>query len=184
MTASSVASSERRLPLWILSLAVASVLFTLGFACAVPLAAFATIAAIAFKRRDALVATGAVWLANQAVGFVLLHYPTDGVTLAWGGALGVIALLSCEAAGFVTRRIAGATGIFVAFLAAFIVYQGSLIVIDLVTGQGGDELVFITVARIFLINACAFGGLWALKTVASTTSFGPKVTAALAPRHV
>jgi hypothetical protein len=184
MTASSVALSRWRSTLRILSLAVAGVLFTLGFACAAPLAAFATIAAITFDRREALIATTAVWLANQTVGFAFLHYPTDGVTLAWGGALGVIALLSCETAGFTTRRIAGVVGVCAAFLVAFIAYQGSLIVIDLVIGQGGDELAFATVARIFLINACAFGGLWALKIVASTTAFGRKVTTALAPRHV
>jgi hypothetical protein len=184
MTASSVASSRWRSSLWILSLALASVLLTLGFACALPLAAFATIAAITFDRREALIATTAVWLANQAAGFAFLHYPMDGVTLAWGGALGVITLLSCETARFTTRRIAAVAGVCAAFLAAFIVYQGSLIVIDMVIGQSGDELAFATVARIFLINACAFGGLWALKIVASTMSFGRKVATALAPRHV
>jgi hypothetical protein len=178
MTVSSLTDSLQRQPLWLYSLVVASVLFTFGFACALPFAGLAAFAALTFRRREALVATGAVWFANQAVGFGFLHYPTDSVTLAWGGALGVISLLSCEAAGSVTRRVEGKVGVGVAFLAAFIVYEGSLAAIDIATAQGLDHLTFDTVSRIFLINACAFGGLLALKALSSTA------TVRLAPRHV
>lgn len=183
-TASLIASSYSRLLLAILSLAVASVLFSLGFACAVPLAAFATIAAISFDRRDALIVTAAIWVANQTWGFAFLHYPLDDVTLTWGGALGVIALLSCTVAGLATRRIAGVVGVSAAFLAAFIVYEGSLILIDLATGQSAEDYALGTVSRIFLINACAFGGLLALRTVVSTTTLGRDYTARLTSRHV
>lgn len=180
----SVSSPRWRPPLGVFSLTAASVLFTLGFACAAPLAAFAAIAAMAFSRRDALVATAAIWLANQGVGFAFLHYPTDGVTLAWGGALGVIASLGCEAAGLVSRRTRGFAGAWTAFFAAFVIYEGSLSAIDIATGQSGDDFALATVARIFLINACAFSGLWALKTLAATMTFGRKVVAGLAPHHV
>ena len=78
-------SVERR-PLWIALLVVASVVFSLGFACAVPLAAFAAIAALTLSRRDAFALVGAVWLANQIAGFTLLHYPMDPSTFAWGAA--------------------------------------------------------------------------------------------------
>jgi hypothetical protein len=166
----------------IAALGVASILFTLGFACAVPLAAFAAIAALSFNRRDALAATGAVWLANQLCGFVFMHYPLDGETFAWGAALGLVALLSCETAGLAARRIHGAAGACAAFLAAFTMYEGALIAIDLVTNQSADNVASATVMRIFLINAFAFGVLWAARTlfVSKSRNHLP----AFAPRHV
>lgn len=168
----------------IVALVLGSVLFTLGFACAVPIAAFAAIAAISFDRRAAPAAIGGVWLANQAWGFAFMHYPVDGETFAWGAALGVIAVLSCEAAGLATRRFSGVVGALVAFLSAFVVYEGVLIAIDLITNQSADDFAPATVARIFLINACAFGSLLALKTVFANTVIGRSQPAALAPRHV
>jgi len=81
MTAVNLFSSLSRPAISIVALTFASVLFTLGFACAVPLAAFAAIAAMSFGRREALAAIGAVWLANQAWGFAVMHYPMDRETL-------------------------------------------------------------------------------------------------------
>ncbi|MFY9656204.1 MAG: hypothetical protein WAK01_06415 [Methylocystis sp.] len=182
MTAFALSSQASRTTLSIVALAVFGLLFTLGFACAVPLAAFAAISAISFDRRSALLATGAVWLANQAVGFGFMHYPLDGETLAWGGALGLMALLSCEAAGLTNRRVSGLAGAAAAFLAAFVAYEGSLLLIDAAIGLL-EHVDALGTLRIFLINACAFGGLWALKTVASSTSVGRKLTASLSARH-
>jgi hypothetical protein len=48
------ASSPSPTAIGIGALTVASVMATVGFACAVPLAAFAAIAAMSFDRRDAL----------------------------------------------------------------------------------------------------------------------------------
>jgi len=182
VTAFTLSSPASRTMLSIGALAVFSVLFTLGFACAVPLAAFAAISAMSFDRRTALLATGAVWLANQAIGFGFMHYPIDGETLAWGGALGVIALLSCEAAGLVTRHVRGVVGAGVAFLAAFVAYEGSLLLIDAAIGLL-EHVDALGTLRIFLINACAFGGLWALKTIASSTRLGRRLTTGLSARH-
>ena len=182
MTLLALSSPASRTTLSIVALAIFSLLFTLGFACAVPLAAFAAISAMSFDRRTALLATGAVWLGNQAVGFGFMHYPIDGETLAWGGALGMIALLSCEAAGLATRRIPGVAGVCAAFLAAFVAYEGSLLLID--AGLGLLEHVdLLGTVRIFLINACAFGGLWALKTIASSTRFGRRLAEGFIAHH-
>jgi hypothetical protein len=68
-TQSLALSTGWRRPLWIALLVAASVAFTLGFACATPLAAFAAIAALSMPRKDALLLIGLVWLANQAIGF-------------------------------------------------------------------------------------------------------------------
>ncbi len=138
---------------------------------------------MSFNRRAALAAICGVWLANQAWGFAFMHYPMDGETFAWGAALGVIALLSREAARLTTRRLSGAVGVCIAFLAAFLVYEGALITIDLATGQSADAFAAATVLRIFLINVCAFGGLWALKSVFAGMAFGRRIPKTLAPRH-
>jgi hypothetical protein len=184
MTTSIISSSPRRHWLWISSLIVASILFTFGFACALPLAAFAAVCALTTDRREALAITGAIWLANQIVGFAFLHYPTDTVTLAWGAALGVIALLSCETAGLAMRRIGGVLGSCAAFLAAFIVYEGAIYAICLATDRGADDFTVAVVSRIFLINASAFLGLWAWNVLSATVGLGRKPLGGLALRHV
>lgn len=181
MTASSLVSRATHRSLWIASLIVASALFTFGFACALPLAAFAAIVALTSGRREALALSAAIWFVNQAVGFVFLHYPSDAATFAWGGALFVIALLSCEAAGSAARRLSGALAQSVAFLVAFVVYEGSLFAIGLVTGETAD-FAFATVARIFLINACAFVILWACSLVGATVAAKREPAATLAAR--
>src|SRR5271165_5988655 len=77
-----------RRPTWLLLLVAASVAFTFTFACAAPFAAFAAASACTLPRRDAYSVAGAVWLANQGVGFAFLHYPWTMNCLAWGAALG------------------------------------------------------------------------------------------------
>lgn len=184
MTASSLTSVSWRHSLWIISLIVASVLTTFGFACALPLAAFATIVALTASRREALATMGAIWFANQAIGFAFMHYPRDTTTLAWGGALLVIALLSFEAAGLVLQRLSGFAGFCVAFLAAFIVYEGSIFAICLATGRDADYFNVAEVSRIFLINACVFIALWAWNRLSATFGLDGQPQTALAPRHV
>ncbi len=75
-------------------LLASSVGFTLGFAhCAVPFAAFGAVAAMTLPRRDALLLTVALWLVNQIVGFAVLHYPWDAMTLTWGAIFAGVAVL-------------------------------------------------------------------------------------------
>src|ERR1700729_4280882 len=105
--------------LWLALLLAASVGFTLGFACAVPFAAFGAIAALTLTRRDALLLTVALWLVNQSIGFTILHYPWDGLTLIWGAILGVVAVLSTAAAQAVIGRREMIAAALVTFTAAF-----------------------------------------------------------------
>lgn len=183
-------SPSLRRPLWITSLVAAGVALSFAFNCAAPLAAFAAIAALTTGgRREALMLTGAIWFANQAVGFLFLHYPTEASTMAWGGAMGVFSLLSCEAAGTVARRmkgLAGAGAAFVAaFLAAFVVYKGLIFGFGVAMGSsaGHVDQLLATLPRIFLINACVFAGLGALFALGSAARRNGE-TAALTPRHV
>src|SRR5215831_14891231 len=99
-----------RHPLWLASLVVASVVFSLGLACAVPLAAFAAAAALSLSRRDALLLILLVWLTNQLVGFAWLDYPWTASTFAWGVTLGIVAVLATVAGQWVARRLAHASG--------------------------------------------------------------------------
>jgi hypothetical protein len=148
-----------RTPLWIALLVLASIVFSLGFACAVPLAAFATIAALTLSRRDALLLVGGVWLTNQIAGFTILHYPLEPSTFAWGAALGVIALAATLAAQWVKGRVPLAGGA-MAFLAAFAVYEGSLLAISLAFASGVSNFTPSIVRRILAINFAAFAALY------------------------
>ncbi len=140
----------------------ASVALSFGFACALPLAAFATAAAMLVGPTAAIGAVLAVWLVNQAIGFACLGYPTDASTFAWGAALGAIALLSLGAATLVLARLRGVAGAGLAFAAAFVVYEGAVYLGCLVSNCGAADFTPANVARIFLINAAAFGALLAL----------------------
>ncbi len=90
-----------RHPLWLGLLVGTSLVFSLGLACAVPLAAFAAAAALSLSRRDALLLILLVWAANQLVGFTLLDYPWTASTFAWGAALGIVAVLATLAGQWV-----------------------------------------------------------------------------------
>ncbi|MBM3564188.1 MAG: hypothetical protein FJX48_13870 [Alphaproteobacteria bacterium] len=162
LTLSTVSKIDGR-ALFAATFIAAGVLFSFAWACALPLAGFAAVAALTATRRDALQLTGAVWLVNQAVGFLFLHYPTDAMTLFWGGALGVIALLSCESAGLLARRFPGFAGGVAAFLASFVVYESLVLAVTAATGPGVDHFTAPVVTRIFFINLAAFAGLMMLK---------------------
>jgi len=155
-------TSAARRPLWVAVLVLASVVFSLGFACAVPLAAFAAIAVLTLSRRDAFALVGAVWLANQIAGFVVHHYPVTASTLAWGAGLGAVALLSTLAAQWVKDHLARShmVAAIAAFLAAFAVYEGSLFAISLALANGVSDYAPSIVGRIFAINTAAFAALF------------------------
>src|SRR5919106_5098176 len=111
---------------WIAMIIAASLVFSFALACATPFAALAAVSALMLKPRDALAASVLAWLGNQLVGYGLLAYPVDGASLAWGGVLGLSALLAAGAAIFVerpTREFGFAVSAACAFLAAFIAQQ-------------------------------------------------------------
>src|SRR5215469_7960355 len=87
---------------WVLgSLLVGATIILSGrYACAVPFAALAALAAVASDRKNGFILIGATWLANQAVGFAFLNYPLEFQSIAWGLMLGISAALSLFAARF------------------------------------------------------------------------------------
>ncbi|HEY1798191.1 MAG TPA: hypothetical protein VGG57_18905 [Stellaceae bacterium] len=157
---SAFATGNRRL-LWAGLLLAASLLFTLGFACAVPFAAFGAIAAMTLPRRDALLVVIALWLVNQIAGFTILHYPWDAMTLAWGPIFGAVAVASTLAARAATRNGGLVQAALAGFAAAFVVYEGALYIVS-ATVMGGTEIYTpAIIGRILAINAAGFVALLA-----------------------
>jgi hypothetical protein len=161
-TEASSMSPDWTRPVWIGLLVAASLVLTLGFACAVPFAAFGAIAALTLTRRDALLAVGLVWLANQAAGFAVLHYPWTSDTFAWGAALlavGLAATLAAELAVTRLHRLPSLAAASAAFLSAFVAYEGLLFIISTAVQSGVEDYDSAIVWRIFAINGMAFVGL-------------------------
>jgi hypothetical protein len=183
MTTDPIPMSGRETSAVVALIAASSVALTLGFACALPLAAFATISPMLFKPRAAIVAVITVWLMNQIVGFSVLHYPKDASTIAWGFALGVIALLSLGAAYLVLARLKGFVGILASFLAAFVVYEGAIYIVCVASGTGVGSFTAPIVTRIFLINAASFGGLIAGRELLARTPLGRRTEAPASLSH-
>lgn len=163
---SHIISASWRRPLWAATLVAASLAFSLGFACAVPLAAFAAVAVLTANRSEALFLIIAVFLANQCVGFGLLHYPWTAETFAWGGVLGFVAIAAVFGAGWAGNHLHSLGPILVAgtaFLTAFAIYEGLLLVATAISGSGFEAYTVPIIARIFAINATAFLALLALR---------------------
>ncbi|WP_137862743.1 MULTISPECIES: hypothetical protein [unclassified Sphingomonas] len=84
-------TQARASTLWIMLLTLASMATSFALACTAPVAALAALAAVHMRRRDGIALALAAWGANQAVGFLFLHYPHDPKTLLWGVGLGTAA---------------------------------------------------------------------------------------------
>jgi hypothetical protein len=151
--------------LWLALLVAASVAFTLGFACAVPFAALGAAAAMTLNLRDALLLSFAAWLTNQIVGFTWLSYPWDAETFTWGIILGVVAILATLAAQLAVRQLSGrglAVVALASFAAAFVAYEGALVLVSALWLGGVEDFTAEIVTRIVEINAAAFAGLLVL----------------------
>lgn len=159
----------RQQHLWSALLIVSSVALSLGFACATPFAAFAALAALSLPRNEALIASGGVWLANQAVGFGFLHYPWTANCLGWGVALGVGIIVAALAAREAAVRLAEAGTIaagLAAFLAAFAAHQLFLLLVAATLLGGVEEFAPAIVGQILEVNAATFIGIAALGLLA------------------
>jgi len=143
MSIATQSTSSRRLDgmLWPALLALAAVGGSLAFACILPFAALAALAAETQRKRAALATLTLIWAANQAVGFVFLDYPRDASTLLWGLAILVAALLATSAACFTVARLNHMRRwqrLGLAFLAAFAVYELALLGPSLFTGESAN----------------------------------------------
>jgi hypothetical protein len=168
--------------LWLALLVCASVTLSLGFACATPFAVFSTAAALTLDRRDGMLLTGAVWLANQFVGFTVLRYPWTISSFAWGIAIGGAAILATLAARGTTRVLEKAirTGrSLAAFAVAFAVFEGALFAVALAVLGGTEDFTPPIVGWIFAVNAGALIGLLVLNWLATVIGLIPRLPARL-----
>jgi hypothetical protein len=166
--------------LWLALLVASSVAFSLGFACAVPLAAFGAVAALTLPRRAAMLLIGTVWIANQLVGFAILDYPWTASTFAWGVALGIVAVLATLAAQALTLRFdeRGAVAVsLAAFVGAFVMYEGGLCVVAATLLGGAEDFAPVIMARVLEINAAAFAGLLVLKRLGTAVGLASRLPA-------
>jgi hypothetical protein len=177
-----------RHPLWLTLLVAASVAFSLGFACAAPLAAFAAAAALTLSHRDALFLILLVWLANQLVGFTVLGYPWTASTFSWGVVLGTVAVLATLAGQWTIARsvdAARAVSFVATFLVAFAVYEMALFMVSFALLGGTEVFTGEIQRRIFVINAASFVGLLALNRFAISVGLlsNPPVAIPMKGRH-
>jgi hypothetical protein len=116
--------------LWSAILGLTAVVGSYGLACVFPFAALAALAAATLPTRQAIALTGAVWVANQVVGFTLLSYGLGDHAISWGIVIGVAAFAALGAAklalGSETRLISlRSLG---ALVASIITYQAIMFV--------------------------------------------------------
>ena len=153
-------------------LTVLTVASSLAVACGTPFAALAALAALFMPRRDAFVLITVNWLANQAIGFGLLHYPLNWDCYRGGINLGIAALLSTMAAMLAQgslRSVAKTVSAIGSFAFAFIAYEAALFLMS----PAGSRVDFAApvVRYIFYVNAVAFVALLLLQTTATALGF-------------
>lgn len=146
---------------WPAFLLATSLAGDLVFACATPFAAFAVVAAWTLALPSALLLMTAIWLGNQAVGFGVLGYPAEGVTLLWGAAIAAAALIATLAVSFTLRRLSEAASMLrlgAVFAAAYASYESVLFIASLSLG-GQEAFRLPIVAEVAGVNAVWLAGL-------------------------
>lgn len=131
-------TQARASTLWIMLLTLASMATSFALACTAPVAALAALAAVHLRRRDGIALALAAWGANQAVGFLFLHYPHDPKTLLWGLGLGTAAAGSAIGAYAALARLrlrSTAARLAIAYVAAFV--AGKLVTLCWAAVLGG-----------------------------------------------
>ncbi len=168
---------------WLGFLAMASVTFTLAFACAAPLAAFAAMSALTLKWRSAAIFTGIVWLINQAVGFAFLSYPLTANSLSWGAVIGIAAIAATLAAHWSAapfEKFPKTALPLAAFLMAFAVYELTLYAAAATYLGATEDFTPAIIGEIFETNAIAMVVFVLLRSSARLTEAqGDKTPAAI-----
>lgn len=144
---------------WLAAFVLATLLFSVGLTCAVPLVAFAAICALRQDRGQALLFVGLLWLATELIGFTLLQFPTGWVGFGWAALVGAAILAATWAAGSVARRIRGTGGVVATFAAAFGVYESVLWAVSRLVGAAAHAFTPGILAQVIVLNAVTFSAL-------------------------
>jgi hypothetical protein len=151
--------------LWISLLAAASTGTTLLLACATPFPALAALAAAHMRPRDGVALMLLAWAASQAVGFGLLGYPHDPLTLGWGVALATAAV-GAALAGYAVLDVLGkapvAAQLATAYGAAFAAFKGAIALWALALGGLHTAIAPSLLTEQFVRNGAILAGLYLL----------------------
>ena len=151
-------STERNL-LWIALLTIATVLATGIFACAVPFAALAAVAALDSDRADGILLLGTIWLTNQVVGYGFLGYPLEAQAFGWGLAMGLGTLAAYFAARVCVAALSpyGVVAVVGSALPiAFLAYQAVLYAAGMLLPNGEGAFTYAVVAYVGLVEVVAY----------------------------
>ena len=151
--------------LWVTLLTAASTATTLALGCATPFPSLAALAAVHMRRRDGLALMLLAWATSQFVGFLLLDYPRDGSTLAWGAGLATAAVGSALASYAALDALAYrsvAARLSLAYAAGFTAFKAIILGWALVLGGLHAVMAPALLAEQFVRNAAILIGLYAL----------------------
>lgn len=151
---------------WMAALTATTVVTSFVLACATPFAALAAVAALIMNRRDAFIATAATWVATQAVGYGLLHYPHTWNSVGWGIAIGLGAMIATAVAAGIGRALRPVSQVFTvlaSFAAAFVSFEITLYAATFVLSSDSSAFSLAIVLYILKVNVIAFGGLLVLQ---------------------
>jgi hypothetical protein len=156
--------------LWSAIIGLTAVVGSYGLACVFPFAALAALAAVTLPTRQAVALIGAVWAANQIVGFALLSYPQDAQAYTWGIIIGAAALFALGAAkvvfGVETRLLSIRT---IAALATSIIAYQAVMFIGAAGLDGFASSTPEIVATVARNDIFWFAGLGALRLALGAT---------------
>lgn len=161
------ASTSLRTPapmLWMALICALGLGGTLAFSCGAPFVAVAALAAVGLNRMEGLLTVLVAWLLNQLVGFAILGYPMEGMSLVWSALIGAAMVAGFFAARLSVRLASPSGSAALAFATAFIVFQGAIFAAALVLG-GAEAYTFETVGWVLALNGLAYAGLLALHFV-------------------
>jgi len=152
--------------LWIVLIVTSGICLSTFFACATPFAALATLAALKIGQREAVIAMGLVWLANQAIGYGFLGYPWTWDSAAWGLAIGASAGLAFLAAKGLSITRPAPLAVSLPFVAAFAAFELGLYTAGFALPAAEGAFSASVVGHVFMINAVAICGLIAVRNLA------------------
>ena len=153
--------------IWLLILTLAAVAVTVALSCVTPFAALAVALVATVGLRASLCLMVAVWLANQAIGFGLFHFPRTPDTFLMGMAIGAAAVVGTIAAWVVLNRMRAQPVFFrlsAALVASFAAYELALAAPVLFLGEP-DTFRLAIVAELGLVNAVSLIGMIALNEI-------------------
>jgi hypothetical protein len=157
---------------WSAMLTLVTVATSLALACGTPFAALGALGALFLPRRDAMVLVGINWLANQAIGFALLHYPHTRECYLGGADLAAAAGLCTIAAMFAShlfRKAPAPLKAIVCFATACVSFEGVLFALS--PSASATDFALPVVSYIVCVNSTAFVGLLLMKTVAARLGY-------------